>query len=101
MFGFGLDISSSATSAPSSMADSTVGLTFLSELDALEDKTVISSDLKKATVVNSEFDVLRFITQDIERALGVWLILVMMTLFLCLKCFGNYRFNIIICCLLN
>jgi len=89
MFGFGVESSSStvATISPLFKDDSTSSP--FSGLVALKNGTEMSSGQKEATIVNSDLNVLRFITQDVERSLGVWLILVMLILFLCSRFVGN------------
>ena len=68
--------------------DGSTGSPF-SGLAALKNGTETNSGPKEATVVNSDLNVLCFITQDVERSLGVWLILVMLILFLCSRFVGN------------
>ena len=83
MFGFGVESSSSTVTTILPLIEDGSTSSLFSGLAALKNGTEMNSGPKEATVVNSNLNVLRFITQDVERSLGVWLILVMLILFLC------------------
>ncbi len=89
MFGFGVESSSSTVATISPLFKDDSASSPFSGLVALKNGTEMSSGQKEATIVNSDLNVLRFITQDVERSLGVWLILVMLILFLCSRFVGN------------
>lgn len=89
MFGFGVETSSSTVTTISPLFKDDSTSSPFSGLAVMKNGTVVTSGPKEATVVNSDLNVLRFITQDVERSLGVWLILVMLILFLCSRFVGN------------